>query len=90
MLLNIEIDSLPEVQELIKQGAMTGNVLQDSRAHANAICTTGMNLFSGTYLPNGKNYKLNKTELAIKLPSLCSKSIGFDGKFQCTTFLQFK
>lgn len=67
MLLNIEIDSLPEVQELIKQGAMTGSVLQDSRAHANAICTIGMNLVSGTYPLDGENYKFNETGLAIKL-----------------------
>ena len=64
----VGVDALPEAQELIKQGVMTGTVVQDPRAHANAIYTIGMNLVSGTYPLNGTNYKFDETGITIKLP----------------------
>jgi len=64
----VGVDGLPEAQELIKQGAMTGTAVQDPRAHANAIYTIGMNLVSGTYPLNGTNYKFDETGIVIKLP----------------------
>ena len=64
----VGVDGLPEAQELIKQGAMTGTALQDPRDHANAIYTIGMNLVSGTYPLNNTNYKFDETGIVIKLP----------------------
>lgn len=64
----VGVDALPEAQELIKQGVMTGTVVQDPRVHANAIYTIGMNLVSGTYPLNGTNYKFDETGITIKLP----------------------
>jgi methyl-galactoside transport system substrate-binding protein len=64
----VGVDALPEAQELIKQGAMTGTVLQDPRDHANAIYTIGMNLVSGTSPLNGTNYTFDNTGIVVKLP----------------------
>lgn len=64
----VGVDALPEAKELIKQGAMTGTVVQDSHDHANAIYTIGMNLVSGTYPLNGTNYKFDETGIVVKLP----------------------
>ena len=64
----VGVDALPEAQELIKQGAMTGTVVQDPRAHANAIYTIGMNLASGASPLNDTNYKFDETGIVVKLP----------------------
>jgi methyl-galactoside transport system substrate-binding protein len=64
----VGVDALPEAKELIKQGAMTGTVVQDPRDHANAIYTIGMNLVSGTPPLNGTNYKFDETGIVVKLP----------------------
>jgi methyl-galactoside transport system substrate-binding protein len=64
----VGVDALPEAQELIKQGVMTGTVVQDSRALADAIYTVGMNMVSGTSPLNGTNYKFDKTGITVKLP----------------------
>ncbi|HEX9026668.1 MAG TPA: galactose ABC transporter substrate-binding protein [Clostridium sp.] len=64
----VGVDALPEAQELIKQGVMTGTVVQDPSAHANALYTIGMNLISGAYPLNGTNYKFDETGITIKLP----------------------
>jgi methyl-galactoside transport system substrate-binding protein len=59
---------LPETKELIKQGFMTGTVVQDPRALADAIYATGMNMVSGAYPLSGTNYKFDETGITIKLP----------------------
>lgn len=64
----VGVDGLLEAQELIKQGAMTGTVVQDPRDHANAIYTIGRNLISGTSPLNDTNYKFDETGIVIKLP----------------------
>ena len=64
----VGVDAIPEAKELIKQGIMTGTVIQDLRAHANAIYTVGMNLVSGKYPLNGTNYKFDETGITIKIP----------------------
>lgn len=64
----VGVDALPEAQELIKQGIMTGTVRQDPREHANAIYTIGMNLLSGVEPLKGTNYKFDETGTTIKLP----------------------
>ena len=43
----VGVDALPEVQELIREGIMTGSVIQDDRAMAETMYTMGMNLVSG-------------------------------------------
>jgi methyl-galactoside transport system substrate-binding protein len=64
----VGVDALPEAKELIKEGFMTGTVVQDPRAHANAIYTIGMNLVSGAYPLSGTNYNFDETGITIKLP----------------------
>lgn len=64
----VGVDALPEAQELIKQGAMTGTVVQDPQAHANAIYTIGMNLSSGNPPLKGTNYKFDETGIVVELP----------------------
>lgn len=64
----VGVDALPEAIELIKQGAMTGTVIQDSNDHANAIYTIGKNLVSDTPPLNGTNYKFDETGIVVKLP----------------------
>ena len=64
----VGIDALPEAQELIKQGLMTGTVIQDPHEHANAIYTIGMNLVTGNNSLSGTNYKFDETGITVKLP----------------------
>lgn len=64
----VGVDALPEAQELIKQGLMTGTVSQNPNEHANAIYSIGMNLVSGMAPLSGTNYKFDETGIAIQLP----------------------
>lgn len=64
----VGVDALPEAQELISKGFMTGTVKQDPREHANAIYSIGMNLISGAPPLSGTNYKFDETGVAIELP----------------------
>lgn len=64
----VGIDALPEAQELIKEGIMTGTVEQDPLIHANAIYTIGSNMSSGITPLQGTNYKFDETGITIKLP----------------------
>lgn len=64
----VGVDALPEAQELIKQGVMTGTVVQDPRAHAEAIYTIGLNLASGVAPLNNTNYKFDETGVTVRLP----------------------
>ena len=64
----VGIDSIPEAQELIKKGFMTGSVLQDSTAMAEALYTVGMNLVTGKNPIEGTNYQFDNTGVTIILP----------------------
>jgi len=64
----VGIYALPEAQELIKQGLMTGTVIQNPHEHANAIYTIGMNLATGNNSLSGTNYKFDETGVTVKLP----------------------
>jgi len=64
----VGVDALPEAQELIKQGLMTGTVVQDPLIHANAIYTIGMNLISGNSPLDNTNYKFDNTGTTVRLP----------------------
>ena len=64
----VGIDAIPEAQELIKQGIMTGSVLQDPSAMAKALYTVGMNLVYNKNPLDGTEYKFDYTGVAIRLP----------------------
>ena len=64
----VGVDAIPEARELIKKGFMTGTVLQDPHAAAEAIYTVGMNMVSGKYPLDGTNYKFDYTGIVIRLP----------------------
>ncbi|NSB14303.1 galactose ABC transporter substrate-binding protein [Clostridium beijerinckii] len=64
----VGVDALPEAQELIAKGFMTGTVKQDPREHANAIYSIGMNLVSGAPPLSGTNHKFDETGVATELP----------------------
>lgn len=67
-ILIVGVDAIPEAQELIKQGIMTGTVIQDTKAYADAIYSIGMNILSGNNALEGTNYKFDETGKVIKLP----------------------
>nr|WP_202117341.1 galactose ABC transporter substrate-binding protein [Clostridium chromiireducens] len=64
----VGVDALPEAQNLIKQGVMTGTIVQDPIIHANAIFTIGMNLISGNSPLAGTKYKFDNTGTTVRLP----------------------
>ena len=64
----VGVDAIPEAQELIKKGIMTGSVLQDSSAMAKALYTVGMNLVYNKNPLEGTEYKFDDTGVAIRLP----------------------
>lgn len=64
----VGVGGLPEATELIKQGSMTGTVIQDPLYYANAVYSIGMNIISGRNPLNGTNYKFDDTGNTIKIP----------------------
>lgn len=68
MLQVVGIDAIPDAQELIKQGIMTGSVLQDASAMAEACYDIGINLFNGRSPLDGTQYTLDETGVAIRIP----------------------
>ena len=64
----VGVDAIPEAQELIKKGFMTGSVLQDPSAMAKALYTVGMNLVYNKNPLNGTEYKFDDTGVSIRLP----------------------
>ena len=64
----VGVDAIPEAQELIKKGFMTGSVLQDPSAMANALYTVGINLVYNKNPLEGTPYKFDDTGVSIRLP----------------------
>lgn len=64
----VGVDALPEAQELIKQGIMTGSVLQDAHAMADATYKMGINLVEGRNPLNGIPYKFDRTGVSVRIP----------------------
>jgi methyl-galactoside transport system substrate-binding protein len=64
----VGVDAIPAAQELIKQGIMTGSVLQDPSAMAKALYLVGMNLVYNRNPLDGTDYKFDETGVAIRLP----------------------
>ncbi|AWK50861.1 galactose ABC transporter substrate-binding protein [Clostridium beijerinckii] len=64
----VGVDAIPEAQELIKEGIMTGSVLQDSSALAKALYTVGVNLVYNRNPLYDTEYKFDNTGVSIRLP----------------------
>lgn len=64
----VGVDAIPEAQELIKKGEMTGSVLQDPSAIAEASYLIGMNLVNGKEPLDGTQYKFDQTGVAVRIP----------------------
>lgn len=64
----VGIDIIPEAQELIQKGFMTGTVIQDTNVLAEALYTVGMNLVYGRDPIEGTNYKFDDTGVTILIP----------------------
>ncbi|OCB00640.1 galactose ABC transporter substrate-binding protein [Clostridium beijerinckii] len=64
----VGVDAIPESRKLIDQGFMTGTVIQDTRAYADAIYSVGLNLISGAHPLSHTNYEFDRTGPIIKLP----------------------
>ena len=63
----VGIDAIPEAQDLINKGFMTGTVVQDPKDLANALYSIGLNLVYNREPLEGTDYKLAK-EGMIKIP----------------------
>ena len=62
------VDAIPEAQDLIRKGFMTGTVIQDAPAMAKAFYTVGMNLVYNKNPLEGTDYKFDETGVAIRIP----------------------
>lgn len=69
----VGIDGIPEAQELIKNGFMTGTVFQDPYDQAKDLYTFAMNLFYNKEPVEGTDYKFDKDEKVIYMPSHVKK-----------------
>ena len=63
----VGVDAIPAAQELIKQRAMTGSVVQDASAMAEACYTIGMNLANNRKPLDGTPYKSDDTGAAVRI-----------------------
>ncbi|WP_297428457.1 galactose ABC transporter substrate-binding protein [Clostridium sp.] len=64
----VGVDAIPEAQELIKKGYMTGSVLQDAYSMAEATYEIGMNLVHGRPPLEGTPYKFDDTGVSVRIP----------------------
>lgn len=64
----VGVDAIPEARELIKKGFMTGSVIQDPYAMAEATYKIGMNLVYGKPPLDGTPYKFDETGVAVRIP----------------------
>lgn len=62
------INALPEAQELIKKGYMTGSISRNPRTFAEILYTIGMNLVQNKDPLEGINYKFDETGVTIVIP----------------------
>lgn len=64
----VGIDGIPEAQELIKNGFMTGTVIQDTYELAKALYLVGMNLAHYRKPLEGTNYQFAQDRVSIIVP----------------------
>jgi methyl-galactoside transport system substrate-binding protein len=67
-ILVVGVDAIPEAQELVNKGFMTGTVIQDARAEAEALYSVGMNLAYGKAPLEGTNYMFDESGIIIRMP----------------------
>ncbi|MCI1579257.1 MAG: galactose ABC transporter substrate-binding protein [Clostridium beijerinckii] len=63
----VGIDAIPEAMELVDKGFMTGTVIQDASAEAQAIYSVGMNLVKGKDPLEGTKYKFDDNRI-LRMP----------------------
>lgn len=64
----VGVDATSAAQDLISKGFMTGSVLQDAPAMAEALYKCGMNLAEGKSAIEGTDYKFDDTEVSVRIP----------------------
>jgi len=64
----VGVDAILEARELIKQGVMTGTVLQDANEMAQATYDIGLNLVFGRPPLEGTKYTFDETGVAVRIP----------------------
>jgi methyl-galactoside transport system substrate-binding protein len=64
----VGIDGIPEARDLIKKGFMTGTVIQEPSAMAQALYTIGINLINNVDPLENTNYKFDETGVTIRIP----------------------
>lgn len=64
----VGVDAIPAARELINKGEMTGTVVQDAAAMAEACYAIGMNLVYGNKPLTGTPYKFDETGVAVRIP----------------------
>lgn len=64
----VGVDAIPEAREFIKKVFMTGTVIQDAQAMAEAAYITGMNLVELKKTLEGTNYKFDESGVTIRIP----------------------
>lgn len=64
----VGIDAIPEARDLIQKGFMTGTVIQDPRATAEAIFTIGINMVNNMPPLENTKYKFDETGIVVRLP----------------------
>jgi methyl-galactoside transport system substrate-binding protein len=58
-------DALPEAQNLVDKGLMTGTVIQDAKSFAQGLYTIGSNLINSSNPIENTNYKFSDGEIII-------------------------
>lgn len=61
------VDATEAAQDLIKNGYMSGTVLQDAPAMAEALYKTGVNLIDGKSAIEGTDYQFDETGFAVRI-----------------------
>ena len=64
----VGVDATDAAKDLIAKGYMTGTVLQDGSAMADAIFSIAMNIASGKDRLEGTDYKYDETNVAVRIP----------------------
>ena len=64
----VGVDATDAAKDLIAKGYMTGTVLQDGSAMADAIFAIAMNIASGKDRLEGTDYKYDETNVAVRIP----------------------
>lgn len=64
----VGIDGIPEAQDLVQKGFMTGTVFLDSHAQAEALYYFSLNLINNRSPIENTNYRFDDTKITIRFP----------------------